>query len=1083
MASRKIADESSSSESDSSSEEVQVPTTVESPKEPAAKKQESSSEEGSSSEEEAPKKVEEKAAPAKKESSSEEESSEEESSEDEKDKKSTPAQPKKTEEESEEESEEEDSSSEESEEPKKTTQATVAATSTPKQEAPKEAAKKPETEEERKKREKEEKAAEERRIRREELEKAANALLETNIGKELAEKILKQDNLPAIDIVPALISLINDNLNNVAVVTNALGCVRHLEDTTGYKSVFREKDGFSAIIKLLKSEETNCRRVAVRFTGDTITKCGSGENIHNAEAFINAGGAPLIVSLLSDKEPHIQSMSAGTIRVLSGFEGRSTVSFQEEFRTSGAVAPLTNLLALESADMVRQASGAIRGLADGNKVNREEFVNAGVIALLLKQLRGFADSKVQIHLLSALYTLTIQTAKAAEELIKADGLSYMSEEVKLENPEKQELILGILKNTCVDNDEMKSKLRENGLLAIVIELVKAHVPEKEQDSKSTATKPSGQQLTTKERVQKSTCSCLAALTAGNQDNIKVATESEVLDSLLKYLNLESEVVVSRALMAVKSLVTNNAANLEVLAKKQVIGRIVALLRSKSYDVRDTAVGVLLQCVTHEKLKKEMARSAVDVLIEIMYGAPIPDGLAILNILLEDSTARANFANDKYNLMKVTSFLDDAGERVIINTCSILSLVSQNNTKGQNRIVKYSGAVRLVRLLESSNANILHHVAYAIWSVAKKNTKAQTAFGKAKALNSVINVLKSDKCTDILREYGLGALYSILLDNWSNKKEFGKLNGVVTVVPLLRNDSVKVRINAAKAIWAATEGTSLLFGTLEDSQNQAHSGIESLIKMMKTDKLPQQSSAASAIYAICNKNVRNQKAAVGFGAIDLLVKMVNDNSKFVEQEAPKAEATRWAVVAIGVLVKKNPDGQNAAKKAGAVAAIEPLKSTAHKNIQKEAIATLNELGAKAKPAKEPKPAKKEEPKKEAKKEEDKKEEKKEEPKKETKKEESESDDESEDEESDEKKPAQNSNAQPAKKASESEESSEEESDEEPKKQAVPAKKEESDSESEASSSVSQDDKKEPPAKQAAPAKKEESSSEESSEESE
>ena len=108
-------------------------------------------------------------------------------------------------------------------------------------------------------------------------------------------------------------------------------------------------------------------------------------------------------------------------------------------------------------------------------------------------------------------------------------------------------------------------------------------------------------------------------------------------------------------------------------------------------------------------------------------------------------------------------------------------------------------------------------------------------------------MKDENSSDVLKEYAAGAIYSIVIDNckfslkWSlkspwnflsneylydffhqnyfpahfyilasNKKIIGYIGGIDAVVPLLASKSDKVKINAAKTIWAICEVSSGIF---------------------------------------------------------------------------------------------------------------------------------------------------------------------------------------------------------------------------------------------------------------------------------
>ena len=106
---------------------------------------------------------------------------------------------------------------------------------------------------------------------------------------------------------------------------------------------------------------------------------------------------------------------------------------------------------------------------------------------------------------------------------------------------------------------MQTVVRDKGILDIVIETVNANTPSSDKPE-ATSTKSSGthQPLNGKEKVQKSACSALGAMTANNAVNNDKATKANVLENLVKYIALHCDPVVSRALTAIRSLVTKNS---------------------------------------------------------------------------------------------------------------------------------------------------------------------------------------------------------------------------------------------------------------------------------------------------------------------------------------------------------------------------------------------------------------------------------------------------------------------------------------------------------------------------------------------
>jgi hypothetical protein len=98
-------------------------------------------------------------------------------------------------------------------------------------------------------------------------------------AQKIAELCLDDTNiLKAEDHIPKLISLMEENQTDVDLILGGFLVIRHFEDPSSFKSVWRERAGMKLLLQLLSSKEDQIRRQSVRFLGDTITKCGSQEN-------------------------------------------------------------------------------------------------------------------------------------------------------------------------------------------------------------------------------------------------------------------------------------------------------------------------------------------------------------------------------------------------------------------------------------------------------------------------------------------------------------------------------------------------------------------------------------------------------------------------------------------------------------------------------------------------------------------------------------------------------------------------------------------------------------------------------------
>jgi hypothetical protein len=113
---------------------------------------------------------------------------------------------------------------------------------------------------------------------------------------------------------------------------------------------------------------------------------------------------------------------------------------------------------------------------------------------------------------------------------------------------------------------------------------------------------------------------------------------------------------------------------------RVINRAIDLSLAKSTEVRDSSVALLAQCLSNEKVKKELVSKAFPNMLQIIDPVPVPDALAIIQVLLDDRTLKANLTKDKRKISLFVSFLDEKSEKILLNDCSVISALILNNSK-------------------------------------------------------------------------------------------------------------------------------------------------------------------------------------------------------------------------------------------------------------------------------------------------------------------------------------------------------------------------------------------------------------------
>jgi hypothetical protein len=219
------------------------------------------------------------------------------------------------------------------------------------------------------------------------------------------------------------------------------------------------------------------------------------------------------------------------------------------------------------------------------------------------------------------------------------------------------------------------------------------------------------------------------------------------------------------------------------------------------------------------------------------------------------------------------------------------------------------------------------------------------FAKLGCIKELLALIVKDDSTPLLKEYCAGAICSLVVAHFSNKKFFLAEGGVEKLHILFTNESDGVKIYAAKALWAAAEETPVV-------QEAASSSLEGLLSMLKSKNPAVQAAAASAVWSISEKNPKLQEAVREKGLIPWIVDIVNWHAKeYLTDPKTKLNEQSYltaAVGAIAALTLKNNGNKEAFLDSGALNSIESLKDVPDRTLKKEVASCLLSLDSKARP---------------------------------------------------------------------------------------------------------------------------------------
>lgn len=301
-----------------------------------------------------------------------------------------------------------------------------------------------------------------------------------------------------------LIPLIKQmNSPNVEVQCNAVGCITNLATHEENKAKIAKSGALGPLTRLAKSKDMRVQRNA---TGALLNMTHSDEN---RQHLVAAGAIPVLVALLQSPDvdvqyycttalsniavdavnrkrlaqtesrlvhslvtlmdspsPKVQCQSALALRNLASDE-----RYQLEIVRSKGLAPLLRLLKSSYLPLVLSAVACVRNISI-HPSNESPIIEAGFLTPLVELLGSTENEEIQCHAISTLRNLAASSDRNKELVLQAGAVKKCMElilSVPLAVQGEMTAAIAVL----ALSDELKSRLLELGVLAVLVQLTES----------------------------------------------------------------------------------------------------------------------------------------------------------------------------------------------------------------------------------------------------------------------------------------------------------------------------------------------------------------------------------------------------------------------------------------------------------------------------------------------------------------------------------------------------------------------------------------------------------------------------------
>jgi hypothetical protein len=397
---------------------------------------------------------------------------------------------------------------------------------------------------------------------------------------------------------------------------------------------------------------------------------------------------------------------------------------------------------LKNEAILEKGAVALRHVVTSNIDNQELAREAGTIATLLAVLRRHRKCEaVQLACMRAMTEIVVDNPQNQEMAGEAGGIKAIISALNGHpaSDSVQERACETLGHLVANNQVNQNLSREAGLIEAVIHTALEQHP---------ASIP----------VQTKASSTLTSLVIHNADSQRLAGAAkgvEVVTAGLKR-HLDCESVIEEASRALSSLVLNNRENQTTARSAGAIEAVILVLRQHPTNsvVQMRALQSLRNLVVgnHENTRVAVSAGGIDEVVTALRQPPEP---------VERASSRqgSRGASRPDASKKHHSYQKLAREAGVIEACVGALKQPGGCTKADKTKV----------MLNKINAAPIVKLLTAVWDVVAGSYESQRLAAEAGAVETVLDLIKSDPYNEVIQEHAAKALSGLIADNAANQR--------------------------------------------------------------------------------------------------------------------------------------------------------------------------------------------------------------------------------------------------------------------------------------------------------------------------
>ena len=481
------------------------------------------------------------------------------------------------------------------------------------------------------------------------------------------------------------------------------------------------------------------------------------ENPEHQEHIAKAGGAEMLVQLLSEGSPGAKKYSLWSLSQCIDTDNQATVS------ESGGGKPLVVALTMDNQTVALQAAAALAKLALANTSAQKEIASSGGVEPLVSLLDRFESESTQENAAATLSELALLPSNHAS-IDRAGGIAPLVA-LLLHDGALSAKHYAASALARISEGKQNEQQIEGGK-GFLTRGVRRMMSKAEQIAEAGAITPLVNLLSglRGDDAQEAAANALRAL-AGDSSNRLLITESGGIGPLVLLLGCANVKAREHAEAALVRL------SIEKRNRTAIIKQLVSMLHDSGTEAREQAAAALAK----------LARDSTDNRVSIVEAG----GIKPLLKLLRGGSLRA-----KEKSASALTHLCETGAN-------------------QDAIAEAGGVSLLVGVLQSSSSNkeasavaLSSLTACAIWKLCEDNQPNQLEVAEAGAIIPLVSMLGSP--SPEMQANAAGALSTLAHNNQDNQSAIARTGAIAPLCTLVREGNDETKEQSASALWALSK---------------------------------------------------------------------------------------------------------------------------------------------------------------------------------------------------------------------------------------------------------------------------------------